>query len=480
MKILFLNPNTGRLAEESNSATEARAKYLPYSIASCATVIRNAGYQVSVLDAAADDLSLQEWLQKVKDLAPDILVVTVNAVTVDLDLEGLKDFKKKKNFKLITLVVFPSFTEEVLKRHPEIDIGIGVEWAWALLDVAKTLDKNGPPAKVKGIYFRDKQQIKSTPSRKHVNINKLPIPAFELLPVEKYDEYTMISSIGCIYRCLMCPFEKHLVGWESKDVDLVLKEIETMIELGGNKKIVFLDNEFTLNPARTREFCQKIIQGRKKIYWACNTRASTINKELAQLMSQAGCMSAALGVESGVQSILDKNNKKLNLKQVKEAINYLNEAGILSKAYFLIGLLGETQKTAQKTLQFASDLPTYEVSYGLCVPYKDTPMFTYLKKKGWIKDLTIDNLLWIHKNLDEWQVLLKDKRLRGKKPFWRIGKLDFNKLLTLFKDYKIKIQQKKKFSLICYFLRNMNKNLDYFYHTNPKIRLFKLVKSLKI
>jgi len=463
MKILFLNPNTSRFAEESNSATEARAKYLPYSLASCAAVARNAGYKISILDAAVEDLLPREWLKKIKRQKPDILIISVNAVTSDLDLEGLEDLKKKVNFKLIVLVVLPSFTKEVLNRYPKIDVGIGVEWAWALSDTVKALDKKKPLRLVKGIYYRNKGRIKKTPPRNHININKLPIPAFDLLHLKKYDGYALITSLGCRYRCAFCPFEKHLFSWEERDLDLVFQEIDTLFSLGGRKKIIFLDNEFTLDRERIVAFCKRIIKERRKIYWDCNTRANTVDRKISQLMGKAGCVTAALGVESGNQKILNLNRKALTLEQVKKAVKLLKEASILTKAYFMAGLIGETRATLKDTHEFIlNETKGCQVSLGLCMPYPSTYFYEFLKERGLIKKISIDNLIWIHKHLDAWPQLQK---LKGEKPGWRLEDLEFEEILDWLKKEAPFIKKRNREVLFSYTINSFWKNIGYLFWT---------------
>lgn len=453
MKILLIKPNDHVLAEENGTGYySGNYKHLPYSLAVCASILRENFFDIRILDAGAEGLSFEAYMQRVEAEKPDIIVIAANAKTVDIDFKGIARIKNRLNCKVICLLGFPVFLEEVMQRYPCIDIGIGYEWGWALLDSVKALSGEFSLERVKGITYRQNNGIVKSEPREHTHIDNLPMPAFGLLPMDKYDSYTITTSVGCSHRCSFCAFGLYpCSGWEGRSIENVLKEINLMMRYG-RKNIGIIDNEFTQDVKRAKEFCKKVISSKMNISWGGNTRASIVDEELLALMAKAGYQYAGIGVESGVQSLLNLNRKDLNLEDVKRTVRLLQRYGIRVKTYFLIGLVGDTRETLAETFRVITrELTAEESSFDIAIPYPGTYLFNYLKRRDWIEDLTIDNLIWIHKNVYKWENL---QELDGEKPFWRVGDLTFDDLCEIKKKYYPLVKKNKARRLYLYKLKN--------------------------
>lgn len=66
-----------------------------------------------------------------------------------------------------------------------------------------------------------------------------------------------------------------------------------------------------------------------------------------------------LGVESGSQAVLDRNNKGTRLDQVSQALKAIHEAGISTYVYLLFGTPAETEEHAHSTLSFVKEHAPY-------------------------------------------------------------------------------------------------------------------------
>jgi len=442
MKTLLLKPNDRMVAEENQTDYRCgAAKVLPYSIAACAAQLRKEGQDVQILDTAAEELLPQECIMRVEQIRPDIIVIPVNVKAVDLALEGMAHLKRRLQCSVVILCSFPAFIPEIMRKHPYVDIAIGREWIWTLSDLVKSLSGNLPLSNVEGIVFRQDEEIIQAKPRPHININHMPIPAFDLLSMERYDSYHILYSEGCCHHCSFCPFGRYPPsGWEAKEIDRIIEEIRIMLSYG-NKPIGFIDNEITLDVKRAKELCRRIIDENIRLSWHGNTRASIVDEELFYLMARAGCKSLGIGVESGNQEVLDLNRKDLKLEDAVKTVNLLNKYNIRVKTYFLIGLLGDTVETVKDTFRFATETLTAEASsFDIAIPYPETYMYEYLKEQGWIEELTSDNLVWIYKNVYDWEHL---QRLSGIKPDWRVGELTFDHLVRLNKQYYPLVQKRK-------------------------------------
>lgn len=98
-----------------------------------------------------------------------------------------------------------------------------------------------------------------------------------------------------------------------------------------------------------RKFCNLLIEKGIKICWTCESRVSTLSRDLVELMSRAGAKGFYFGVESGSQRILDFLHKDITVEQIKNAFNWCHEFNIKTAASLIVGVPGETESDRQKT-----------------------------------------------------------------------------------------------------------------------------------
>jgi len=89
------------------------------------------------------------------------------------------------------------------------------------------------------------------------------------------------------------------------------------------------------------------------MYWFCEIRANTVDRELLSLMYKAGCRSVAMGVESASPRILKNIVKKgIELEQASATVKICKELGIYIKAFFSYSYPEETLEDVKMTLAF--------------------------------------------------------------------------------------------------------------------------------
>ena len=72
------------------------------------------------------------------------------------------------------------------------------------------------------------------------------------------DTRTIISSSGCVGTCNFCTTPYYFGKWNGRNVTDVVNEIEMLIEKYNTKKIIFLDDNATVNKERMIEICKEI------------------------------------------------------------------------------------------------------------------------------------------------------------------------------------------------------------------------------
>lgn len=245
------------------------------------------------------------------------------------------------------------------------------------------------PAEIIQEYGESKLVNLLTGGNEEFDINRYPIPNRSALPKDRYNyklegrkATTMITSRGCPMSCVFCSnFDK---TQKRRSLDNIASEINEIKE--DYDAVYLLDDTFTLN----REYASDVIDllDAADMKYRIEARADMLGKRLVKKLSK-NCELVGLGVESGDNSILKRAGKNQTTDQVEDAVSRLNDYDIKSKGFFIIGLPGETYKTAVKTSLFARKLNRkgmkYADFYPLC-PYPGTDILANPDKHG----ITID------------------------------------------------------------------------------------------
>jgi radical SAM superfamily enzyme YgiQ (UPF0313 family) len=89
-------------------------------------------------------------------------------------------------------------------------------------------------------------------------------------------------------------------------------------------------------------------------------------------MAKAGCFEINFGIESGNQEILKRVGKDFALDEARKVIPMVKKAGIEVANLFILGHPGETRETIMDTINFAVELNSDRVAFGIMVPYPGT------------------------------------------------------------------------------------------------------------
>jgi radical SAM superfamily enzyme YgiQ (UPF0313 family) len=392
MKILLINPpwSYGKL-------DRAGGIFPPLGLAYIAAFLRNKNYEVKILDAYANNMKEREILSIVKKECPDIVGITCSTANFLLASTIAKQIKNIKD----SFIVFggshvSALPEETLKISPFIDAIVSGEGEITFYELVKSIDEKKSFKNIKGLIYREgKKIIKNKPRSLIDNLDNLPLPARDLLPMEKYHSYsyfsrgkfaTMITSRGCPFSCIFCASS---VMWRRRyrchSIERVLIEISEIINKYKIRHILFNDDEFTLDKKRTEKLCDMIIKSNYDIEWGCLSRVSDINKKLLQKMKKAGCIDIYFGIESGNQKILNSINKKITLNQIRKAVKLTKEVGIMARNGFVIGLPNDTKETIEETINFAKELDGDITYFNIAIPFPGTQLYETAIKNGFLK-----------------------------------------------------------------------------------------------
>jgi radical SAM superfamily enzyme YgiQ (UPF0313 family) len=368
----------------------------PLGLAYVAGYAQKRGYTVKVLDCDTEKFTVDGFKTLLNQLQPKVVGFssTTPVITTIIEMAALV---KTWDDRIVIIAGGPHATalpEETLRRS-RIDIVVRGEGEKTTVDILGSLTAGTSLKDVKGISFREKDNIISNPDRELLSdIDELPFPARHLLPTQKYrasyylgsygEKFAnIIATRGCPYRCIFCGQDiifKHTV--RLRRPESIVEEIEGIRRKFGINLFCFEDSTFTANPELVREICEEISSRRLGIRWGAMGRANLADEKLYRIMKDSGCLLLCYGVESGNQRILERINKNITLDEVRKAVGLAKNVGIPINTSFILGLPGETKDTIMETIDFAIELDADYASFSLATPYPGTEFYAMAMKEG--------------------------------------------------------------------------------------------------
>ncbi len=372
----------------------------PLGLAYLASALMREGHEVAIIDSPTLELSLREFLDKVREFKPDVVGISVSTPLAPKAYETAKRIKEQFP-DLIIVGGGPHATymyEEALSNG--IDIVVRFEGEVTTVELVKTLERFGkdPEAlrKVKGIAFADRDgKIVVTEDRGFVeNLDSIPFPAWHLLPMDRYTVLGksirvahVIASRGCPYGCIFCLTSYY---WgrriRYRSPQNVAEEIQILVEKYGAKHIVFSDDNFAFSRRFVYELMDELQKRGIDVPFSCGARVDSLDKKFLEFLVRKGCTALYIGVESGSQETLDRIGKRITLDQCRRVVEWTRELNLFTMASFVIGFPWETVDDVRKTIEFAVKLDPSYAQFTVATPYPGTPLFDYAVKNDLIVD----------------------------------------------------------------------------------------------
>ncbi len=382
---------------------KADISWPPIDLIILAGFIRNQGHDCFIIDAGGEKLSLNEIETRLNKENYDVCLFNTSTTTIFLDME-VSHISKKVKPKALTgaLGVHPmTEPEETLALEPSLDFCIYNEIEPSLLEIMN----NRPLDSVKGIAWKNQgKNIKNPAALPLKNLDDMGVPAHDLIPLGIYKDtqvqrtpYSVtMATRGCVCACTFCSAPLYNY-YRKRSIPNVIKELKWITEELGVKEIKFYDDGLAYDRKWLTGLCNAIIENKIDITWNTNERAEFIDLELAKLMKKAGCYSINIGVESGNPDILKNADKRTTHEKILAGAKAIKAANIKLMTYFIVGLPGETRKTAEETYQLAVKLDGDFATFNVATPHPGTPFMTYLENNGYL--LHRDYILYDQNNL---------------------------------------------------------------------------------
>ncbi|HTV56810.1 MAG TPA: radical SAM protein [Terriglobia bacterium] len=205
--------------------------------------------------------------------------------------------------------------------------------------------------------------------------------SFHMIPIE--------SGRGCPYRCEFCTvtgFFGDAIRFRSNQSVvnelLMLKSLEKRRR--GKIAVFFIDDNFAINPRRTKSLLREIIAQGAQLPWVAQISMNLLrDEELVSLIAQSGGKWIFMGLESidpeNLKSVAKGFNKPSEYASVLER---LARHGLYAITSFIFGMDGDHAGAADRTLEQIRSWPPGLPVFGLLTPYPATPLYEKLAAAG--------------------------------------------------------------------------------------------------
>jgi len=335
-------------------------------------------------------------------------LIAFSALTgVHHSLEQLAvEIKQQLHIPIIVGGPHPTYSPDMI-NSPGIDIICRGEGELAILELAEALEHDAYVTQIRNLHVKTRNgTIHRNEIRPAVPLDELPFPDRELyykyrflrdMPMKRF-----ISSMGCPYPCTFChePVIRNLYRTETKSdylrrksVARAVAEIKYIKDRYPLNHVHFSDDLFFIrNSYKWLEEFAEVYSKEVGIPFNCNIRYDSINQHAADLLEQAHCYGAAVGLESGNQEIREVVIRKRSKNEhIVEGARLLREKGIKVLTTNMIGLPGETLDNALETVQLNMVLKSNYVRANTFLLFPGLPLVEYARQNGFVdKDFDID------------------------------------------------------------------------------------------
>jgi len=370
--------------------------YPPLSYLALGGPLRDAGFDVRIVDARLEPDAAERIRQETKDaVCLGISCLTGYSVT-----DGLAVAAAAKGARPDLPVVWggwhPTFVAKQAVLDTRVDVVVRSQGERTFVEVVEALTERRSLAGIAGITYRSDAGAVETPDRPSQDLNLFPPPAYDLIDVDRYvvrvgsgRHFSTIFSRGCPYQCDFCLDSRQ--KWFGLALGRVQSELDLLVGRYGVTHLRLYDGNFFMGRERLTDFGRMIADGplADKFLWvatAVANRVVQLDGNMWTLLRRAGCAQLAIGAETGSDELLRQITNKTTIEHTIEAVRVLTRHDINQYLFFMVGFPEEPADALRDTLSLATRIKAINPRAGLqlsfCIPLPGSNMYRIAVKKG--------------------------------------------------------------------------------------------------
>jgi len=415
-KIMFVRP-PGKLWPIIN---ESDNFLLPLGFPCLAAYLRERmpDLEIQIIDCLPLQIGWSSLRQIIAREKPDVFGVGDMIVYMK---EGMRACKLAKEIAPDVITVagghFHSHLPEYsFENYPELDYIVRWEGEESFTQLLTALREGGDLNQVGNLAYRDGEGkvITTKPLPLIEPLDSLPIPAYDLTPIDKYAPFgklwpkaiTIQGSRGCPFACNFCSWTAlegdHVVEngkiqmrpvYRAKSAERMLEEIDLLYNKYGVRYLFWAEGTWNYDTEMMNTLAEGIIQRGYKLGWWAFTRADLLLEQekagVLEKMVRAGFSHALFGGERPEDNELEFIGKTgISRDALMDACHLLERKypSVFRQATFVTGIRTETPETLYHLGKYSRDCHLDFAAYHPIMPYPGTPLWHQANANNWIEE----------------------------------------------------------------------------------------------
>ena len=305
----------------------------PLGLAYLASMIKEK-HEVYAYDPNVSDSPMSELSALLDKVNPDVVGVSFRNIDSAFSFNSRSYYDPfvsmvkmiKEKVPSCKLIVggpgFSVFAEEVMKRTPELDLGMISEGE---LSFSRLLDDLDHPERVKNVLVRKDDGVVFTGMGDLADFEALPLPSREIFDLGKYRDkmYAMgvQSKRGCSFGCTFCP-NRRITGdyFRLRSPEKVADEIDGVVNDLGIDSFYFADAVFNYPMDHSRKLMQEIMKRKLDIRWQADFRPDFVNAQFMEESVKSGCTLFSFSPDGASDEAMRVLGKGFGVDSIKKTI----------------------------------------------------------------------------------------------------------------------------------------------------------------
>jgi radical SAM superfamily enzyme YgiQ (UPF0313 family) len=363
--------------------------------------------EVEILSTIVDLDGPAALAERIRRYAPDVIGIRCVIFYAE-EVARIAATARAEAPGALVVVGGPNVTpdNDTLLANRDIDLFVEGEGEATFLDLVERLLRDGRDGlraalpSIAGVTHHGAAGPVRNPTREPIEeLDELPIPDYDAIAIDRYSTFlnygynrrpmgVLFTSRGCPFRCTYChlSFGK---SFRARSAANVFAEVCHLHERYGLRDFAIIDDNFTVERDRVREFTRLMIEQGPKVrfYFPNGVRADSLDADLLERMRDAGTIYMTFSLETASPRLQREIKKFTNVEKLRQVVMHSCELGIITNLCVMVGFPSETLDDARRTLEYFSQFDRLVLPYYFSVKYyPGTELFHTAGERGVIID----------------------------------------------------------------------------------------------
>ena len=222
----------------------------PLNLLVLASVLEKTGHRVKIIFPVELDDFLKGLPQNLKDC--DIFGISANSFNWHATKHVIREIHRHyPNIVIVLGGPHPTFFHKYCLESTSAQIVIRNEGEITFPLVIQALAENSSLSSIQGVTYKtnkgDVTVNQDRPILTEKELDSMPVPAYQLIPRNKYGFIPMETSRGCFFRCIFCgiPFPRRYRKISLERVERILSTLNSLTDRFVKRAIFLSDDSFS-------------------------------------------------------------------------------------------------------------------------------------------------------------------------------------------------------------------------------------------